>query len=104
MPNYQSTKRTPPASPAPLSDYEQYVFLVVRREHEIRDEIERLKGIFDTEHMTSLHPLNKAHKLPEWIALNVSILPYAQELSEIDLWRRRTHGREGDSRPVPLHS
>lgn len=86
------------------TDFEIYVFSVVRREHRLRDKIEWFKNVFDKEHMTSLHPAAKAHKLPEWVALNERIKPLVKELADIADWRERTAGRTGDSRPLALHS
>lgn len=73
-------------------------------EVQLEDAIYRAKMRFDRKHFGSAHPRDKYQLLNEWYLLQERIQPLVDELNDIADWRRRTHGREGDSRPVALHS
>lgn len=63
-----------------------------------------MKVQFDRKHFGSAHRRAKHDNLSDWYLLQERIQPLVDELNDIADWRRRTHGREGDTRPVALNS
>ena len=75
-----------------------------RDEAQLYELIDHAKKVFDRVYLKDLSPEAKHKLLPYWyIWQERTIKPLVEELNDIQDWRRRTHGRIGNSRPLPLH-